>query len=142
MSIVSDQDNAVASGDAIPEWKMENVDRARMRTVAAILRDPNPIHWDPTILASKGLGDRVINQGPICVGYIVNMLISWAGPESIRRLRVGFPDAVYGDDCVIAGGCVNTVSEEDGATIAECAVWLDREDGTRTVEGTAWVALG
>jgi acyl dehydratase len=131
----------VEGGDEIPEWRMESVSRARMRTVAAILRDPNPIHWDPTILGSKGLGDRVINQGPICVGYIVNMLIAWAGPESIRRLRVGFPDAVYGDDCVIAGGRVTSVTREAGESVAECAVWLDRDDGTRTLEGTAWVTL-
>ena len=36
----------VAVGDSIPEWVMPEVSAARMRTMAAILRDPNPVHWD------------------------------------------------------------------------------------------------
>ena len=32
--------------DLIPEWVMESVSPERMKTMAAILRDPNPIHWD------------------------------------------------------------------------------------------------
>ncbi|NNE74246.1 MAG: hypothetical protein HKN26_11325, partial [Acidimicrobiales bacterium] len=37
----------IAPGDEIPEWVMPSVRPERMRTTAAILRDPNPVHWDP-----------------------------------------------------------------------------------------------
>ena len=55
------------AGDSIPEWVMESVSAQRMRTMAAILRDPNPIHWDPESVAAMplGLGKRTINQGPL-----------------------------------------------------------------------------
>lgn len=128
-------------GDVVPPWTMERVSTARMRTVAAILRDPNPIHWDPSVLASKGLGDRVINQGPICVGYIANMLIAWAGPRSIRRLRIQFPGVVYGDDRVTARGTVTDLHEEEGSRLAECEVWLEHDDGKRALSGTAIVSI-
>ena len=36
-------------GFSIPSWEMPSVERSRMRTMAAILRDPNPVHWDPNL---------------------------------------------------------------------------------------------
>ena len=36
----------VEVGDDIAEWTMAEVDPERMKTMAAILRDPYPVHWD------------------------------------------------------------------------------------------------
>ena len=57
-----------------------------MKTMAAILRDPYPIHWDRQATAALGLGGRTVNQGPLNLGYIANMLMAWAGDDAIRRL--------------------------------------------------------
>ena len=56
----------LAVGDSIPEWEMASVSPERMRTMAAILRDPNPLHWDRDAVDALplGLGKRTINQGP------------------------------------------------------------------------------
>ncbi|MBW2273038.1 MAG: protein dehydratase [Deltaproteobacteria bacterium] len=131
----------VEVGDTLPPWTMESVCPARMRTVAAILRDPNPVHWDRGFVASRGGGDRVINQTPVNVGYIANMLMAWAGPGTIRRIRVEFPDAVFEGDRVTARGVVRELSREGDLTLAECDVWLEKEDGRRAVEGFALVVL-
>ncbi len=131
----------VAVGDALPPWSLEAVTPERMRTVAAIFRDPNPVHWDRSFTASVGLEGRLVNQSPVNLGYIVNMLQAWAGPESIRRLRVSFPLPVLDGDRVTAGGRVTSVLETDGRTRVECAVWLDRGDGQRAVDGSAIVEL-
>ena len=64
----------VQVGDAIPEWDMPSVLPERMRTMAAILRDPNPVHWDRRVCAKLGFGERTINQGPLGLSYMVNML--------------------------------------------------------------------
>ena len=130
-------------GDAIPPWTMECVTPERMKTVAAILRDPTPIHWDRKATRELGLGGRLLNQSPINLGYVVNMLVAWAGPTSIRRLRTTFPLPVFDGDHVTAGGVVRALSrsEQTQETVAECEVWLDRDDGTRTVHATAWVAI-
>ena len=37
---------APAHGTAIPPWEMPSVDAGRMKTMAALLRDPYPVHWD------------------------------------------------------------------------------------------------
>ncbi len=129
-------------GEAIPDWSLDRVSPERMRTAAAIFRDPNPIHWDPEFARERGLeGGRVVNQTPLNVAYVVNMLIAWAGSTCIRRLRLEFPAPVFDEDRVVAGGRVKTVSSERGIELAECDVWLDRDDGTRAVAGVALVAL-
>ncbi len=127
-------------GDAIPSWTMDLIDSARMKTMAAILRDPYPVHWDRQANEAFGLGGRVINQGPLNLSYIVNMLLEWTGPSSVRRLTVSFGRPVLDGDHVVACGRVRALSEHDGETRAECDVWLERQ-GEHVVEGTAVVAL-
>jgi acyl dehydratase len=135
--VASEPDSAERSTVAaleIPSWEMASVDAARMRTMAALLRDPYPVHWDRRANEALGLGGRVINQGPLNLGYVANMLMAWAGPAAIRRLTVSFGRPVLDGDHVIAGGIVRQVV--DG--IALCDVWLSRGD-ERVVTGTAEV---
>jgi acyl dehydratase len=127
-------------GDVVPDWSMDRVDPARMRTMAAILRDPYPVHWDREANERIGLGGRVINQGPLNLGYIVNMLQAWAGAGSVRRLTVSFGAPVLDEDHVIAKGRVSEVVDVDGERRAVCEVWLER-DGQPVVQGTAVVAV-
>lgn len=119
---------------------MEAVDAGRMRTMAAILRDPYPVHWDRAANAAMGLGGRVINQGPLNLGYVVNMLMTWAGPTSVRRLTVSFARPVLDGDRVVAEGQIIELETKADESLAICDVWLDR-DGERVVEGRAVVSL-
>ena len=130
----------VVVGSEIPPWTMESVDPARMRTMAALLRDPYPVHWDRAGNAAIGLPGRVINQGPLNLGYVANMLLAWAGPSSIRRLTVSFGRPVLDGDRVVARGEVTELVEVDGERRAVCAVRLERGDEV-VVSGTAVVAL-
>ncbi len=130
----------VEVGTQIPDWTMDPVDPARMKTMAAILRDPYSLHWDRAGNEALGLKGRVINQGPLNLSYIVNMLLDWAGPSSIRRLTVSFGRPVLDGDRVTAGGRVDSVNDENGERRATCAVWLKRDDEV-VVSGTAVVAV-
>lgn len=127
----------IAVGDEIPAWVMADVRPERMRTTAAILRDPNPIHWDPESTRKRGFDGKVINQGPLNLGYVVNMLMAWQGPTCLRRLTLRFPGPVFDHDHITARGVVTGV---DGDT-AILDVWLERPDGSRPIEGEATVAI-
>jgi len=131
----------VAVGDALPPFEMACVTPERMKTVAAIFRDPFPVHWDREATRAMGFEGKLLNQSPINLGYVINMLIAWAGPTCVRRIRTEFPRVVFDGDSVRAGGRVVSLSDEGGETVAECEVWLDRQDGTRSVAARAWVAL-
>lgn len=133
----------IAVGDSIPGWVMESVSAERMCTMAAILRDPNPIHWDRDAVDSLplGLGKRTINQGPLGLSYMVNMLHAWAGPGCLRRLVMRFPQVVLDGERVIARGEIITLREVQGEPLADCKVWLEHAERGVLLEGTAVVSL-
>jgi acyl dehydratase len=130
-------------GDSIPQWVMPRVSPERMRTMAAILRDPNPLHWDRNAVDALplGLGKRTINQGPLGLSYIINMLHAWAGPNCLRRIAMRFPQVVLDGEQVIARGTISALREEDSVPLADCNIWLEHEDRGVLLEGTASVAL-
>lgn len=132
-----------AIGDNIPEWVMPEVSAERMRTMAALLRDPNPLHWDRDAVAalSLGLGRRTINQGPLGLGYMVNMLHAWAGAGCIRRMVTRFPQVVLDGEEVIAKGIITGLKTEAGETLAECSIWLEHAERGVLLEGEATVTL-
>ena len=127
-------------GDEIAPWTMEHVDPARMRTMAAILRDPYSVHWDSVANGALGIPGRVVNQGPLNLGYVVNMLMAWAGPQCVRRLTVSFGHPVLDGDHVVAHGRVTAIEQGADETRATCDIWLERE-GVPVVTGTAVVAI-
>lgn len=135
--------SVVEVGSPVTPFRVDGVDPARMKTMAALLRDPNPIHFDPAVVRSLGLGEHPVNQGPLNVGYVVNALLVWAGgdPAALRRLQVRFTGNVFAGDRLTAGGEVVALEEIGGTTVATCEVWLDRDDGTRLLHGQADVAL-
>ena len=132
-----------AVGDSIPEWVMERVSPERMRTMAAILRDPNPLHWDREAVAALplGLGRRAINQGPLGLSYMINMLHTWAGPGCLRRIVMRFPQVVLDEERVVARGVITALREEQGMQLADCKIWLEHGDRGVLLEGSATVVL-
>jgi acyl dehydratase len=120
-----------AAGDLIPERRIL-VRAESMPVWSAALRDPNPIHLDPEAARAAGLGDRVINQGPANIGYLVNALSDAFPGRDIVRMDFRFLDNVYAGDVAVARGTVVAVSE--GAI--ECALELSVE-GRAVLTGTA-----
>ena len=124
-------------GEALPEFTVAQVSPEAMKDWAVFLHDPNPIHLDVEAVRAKGLGDRVINQGPTNVAYIMNMLLAAFPGARLDALESRFVDNVYGGDRVVAGGAVQRV--EEGRV--HCDVWL-RADGERPVmTGSAILSL-
>lgn len=119
------------------------VDAARMKTMAALLADPNPIHWDARVVAELGLGDQPINQGPLNMGYIQTMLAEWAGGrDRIREFHVRFLSNVFAGQTVRAGAEVTAVRDGPDGSLVDCAVWLDVDGADRALAGTATVVTG
>ena len=130
-------------GDPIPEWIMDSVSPQRMQTMAAILRDPNPLHWDRDAVAALplGLGRRTINPGPLGQGYLVNMLQDWAGHGCIRRLVMRFPQVVLDGERVVARGEITAIRDAGEERLADCAIRLEHAERGILLEGSATVVL-
>lgn len=125
--------SSLEPGRELPPFVVESVSPEGMRTIAALLQDPTPIHFAPEIVAELGMGDRVINQGPANLGYVLNALIAAAPDQRIEHVKVNFLANVLGEDRVVAGGTVTAA--EDGTV--SCDVRLDVEGGARALEGSA-----
>ena len=85
----------VQVGTDIPTRVVECVGAAEMKTMAALLHDPNPIHWDSEATRALEMGEHVVNQGPINMSYVMNALVSWVGQRSVPA--PGHHPALHGE---------------------------------------------
>jgi 3-hydroxybutyryl-CoA dehydratase len=132
---------SVAVGDRIPERRFV-VSANAMKVFSVLMRDPNPVHFDPEFVRSLGLGDRPVNQGTITMGYPITAVLEWAGaPERLVAFRCRFLKTLLAEDEAVAGGEVTGLETVDGQTRATLAIWLDRGDGDRVIEGSATVVV-
>jgi acyl dehydratase len=116
---------------------IESVRAERMKTLAIVLADPNPIHLDPAAVRALGMGDRVVNQGPANFAWVLDMLREAVPGAQISDLKVRLLANVFADDRVVAAGRVDAV---DGGRLS-CSVWLDVDGGSRALDGTATLIL-
>lgn len=122
--------------ESVPVREFGPVSAEKMKTMAAILQDPNPIHWDVEVVKSLGMGDRVVNQGPINMSFLVNTITSWTDdPGALRSLTIRYQANVFGGDTVRCEGEVT----EPGDGVATLQVTAS-VDGNPVVSGTARVA--
>lgn len=96
-------------GDPLPPFVIESVSADAMRDWSVFLADPNPIHLDVEVVKAKGLGDKRINQGPINVAYMMNMLMAAVPGCRIETMDSRFLDNVYEGDHLTATGTVTAV---------------------------------
>ena len=116
------------------------MDPARIKVASAILDDPNPIHFDVAQVRRLGLGDAVINHGPMNLGYLANVAMRFAGGAAgVRSFRGRFLGNVLAGDRVECRGVVSAVDVAAGVATLELTATV----GERAVmAGEATVSLG
>ncbi|MDE2563072.1 MAG: MaoC family dehydratase [Sphingomonadales bacterium] len=124
-------------GDALPPFVVESVSPDAMRDWSVFLADPNPIHLDVEVVKAKGLGDKRINQGPINVAYMMNMLMAAVPGCRIEAMDSRFLDNVYEGDRLTASGTVTGV-DADRLT---CEFTLDVAGRGTVNSGTATLII-
>lgn len=134
---------AVRAGDEVPSYEVGPVSPEKMKTMSALMSDANPIHFDAAAVRRLGLGDRLINQGPLNQAYVVSMLAEWAGSaDRVRSMRLRYLGNVFAGDELRASGTVSDVVAQDEVVLAECEVHLDVIGRGTVLSGTATVSLG
>jgi acyl dehydratase len=124
-------------GDALAPFTIESVSPDAMRDWSVFLADPNPIHLDVEVVKAKGLGDKRINQGPINVAYMMNMLMAAVPGCRIEAMDSRFLDNVYEGDHLTASGSVTAI---DGNRIS-CEFTLDVAGRGTVNSGTATLTI-
>ncbi|MCP5400448.1 MAG: hypothetical protein H6921_14595 [Sphingomonas sp.] len=126
-----------AVGDELPPFIIEAVDPGAMKQWAIFLADPNQIHLDVEFVKAKGLGDRVINQGPINVAYMMNCLLLAFPDGRIEKMTSRFLDNVYGGERIVAKGVIEAVEDN----VIHCALTLESTDRGVVNSASATVRL-
>jgi acyl dehydratase len=109
-----------------------------MHVWAKILHDPNPIHTDAEAVRAKGLGDRVINQGPGNVSYIMNMLLAAFPAGRLAAIKVRFLDNVFGNEVVTPSAVVHGIEQATEGRRISLDIAL-HADGRLVLDGEAVV---
>jgi 3-hydroxybutyryl-CoA dehydratase len=130
-----------AIGDVLGLLRINAVSTDAMRSWATFLRDPNPLHLDANVVKAKGLGDRVINQGPANLAYVISMLQAAFPTGQINSLDVRYVDNVYGGEAVEAGGTIVGLHAGIDATMVTCDVWLRATERASVITGSADIIL-
>jgi len=113
-----------------------------MKLWAGFLRDPNPIHLDAQAVRAKGLGNKVINQGPANLAYLITMLQRAFPRAVLETLEVRYGGMVYGGDAVEATGTVRELSLGVCASRVICDVSLRADGRDGVIWGVAVLSLG
>lgn len=125
----------------LPSWKLDQVDAARMKTLALLLADPNPIHLDPAAARRLGVADGPVNQGPSTMALAVNMLLAAFPGARLLSYRARLLGLVLAQDSVEGGG--NIIDREilDGQERVRCQLHLEVPGRGRVLEGEAVLVL-
>ncbi len=113
---------------SVVTWKVGPIDRAKMKTFALILADPNPIHFDPRAASRLGTGGRLVNQGPATIALIYNLFAHEFPARRVRRLDVRLlGNVLEGDEVTVEASETSessyhvSVSTADGAKVTGVA---------------------
>lgn len=128
-------------GEALVPHRVAAVTADAMKTMSVLLDDPNPIHLDTAAVRALGLGDRLINQGPTNLAYLMDMVRKNFPTGRLQHLRTRLLSNVFEGDIVAAGGSITSVERRVDGLHITIRVWLDTEAGARAVDGTANVVI-
>jgi len=127
-------------GQALPEVVVGPVDRTRLVKYAGASGDFNRMHFDDEFARGGGF-DAVIAHGMLSMAVIGQLLSRWAGPTSVRRIKVRFKAPTLLGETITARGEITALHVEGSQRTAEVRLWTETRPGHTTLEGTATVAL-
>ncbi|HEY8515856.1 MAG TPA: MaoC/PaaZ C-terminal domain-containing protein [Candidatus Binatia bacterium] len=130
----------VKVGDALPTYVHEKVTRTDLVKYAGASGDYNPMHHDETLAKAVGL-PSVFAHGMFSMGLLSNVLVNWAGPGSVKRFDVQFRAITWPDDKITCTGKVTGKREENGQKLVDVELQCETKPGTRTIIGSATLAL-
>ncbi|MFZ0971845.1 MAG: MaoC/PaaZ C-terminal domain-containing protein [Solirubrobacteraceae bacterium] len=129
----------VQVGQQLEPFVIESVDPEPMKTMAAILQDPNPIHFDPASTHALGMGDKTVNQGPTNVTWLTEFVQRFAGgPGRLVTIKIRFLGNVFSGDRFECTGTVTAVDAEAGTAELEVGA---TSDGRPALGGTAVIKI-
>lgn len=131
----------ISPGESIGTYVTEPIDGLRIKTVAALMRDPVPTHYDRDIVKALGLGDgtKLVNQGLGDAAYLLELVHRFLDRRPcLRRYDVRILQLIFEGDQVSCSGSVASVDPVARTATLELE---GRIDGERAMVAEAIVSL-
>jgi len=102
--------------------------------------DYNPMHHDETLATKVGM-PSVFAHGMFSMGLLANVIANWSGIATLVRYDVQFRAITWPGEPVKCTGKVTGKRQEGGRKLVDVALQCETKPGTRSILGTATVAL-
>jgi acyl dehydratase len=126
--------------EALPGWTLAEVDAEKMKVLALLLADPNPLHFDPDVAPRLGIAERPVNQGPSSMAMLANLVRSAFPRGRLTRLHVQLRGSVVAGEQVRAHGRIVAADTVPEGTRIRCEIALDAA-GRSVMTGDAELVL-
>lgn len=128
----------VEEGDELPTQELF-LSKDQVRAYARAAGQWSPRFTDDEGARREGL-PGMITPGNMSMGLLATMIEGWAGAGTLRRLGTTFRGLVLPDRTIRLCGAVT--QRDEASRAVELDVWIENDEGERTVIGTATVVLG
>ena len=119
--MAGDNDTAAQGRSPLSEITYPAVSADTMRLVAALMDDPNPIHFDAVSARKAGLGDRMVVQGPVTFGrMLVFAAKAMGGMDGVGHASIRFLSNVFEGERLTCGGSIDVSDESSNDITVEC----------------------
>jgi acyl dehydratase len=106
-----------------------------MKVVAALLRDPNPLHFDRSAVSAMGRGPQLVGQGPVSAALLYQSVLDrWAGSTLMSASLRYIANVLEGEE-IRALVTVTDVRPRNGGSAVETDVRMVDQDGIVKVTG-------
>ncbi len=131
----------VEPGAELPEVIKGPVTETQLVRYSGASGDFNPIHTVPKVAQMVGL-DGVIAHGMLIMAFAGQLLTDWAGPGSVRQIKVRFSGMTLPGEEVVCRGSVSEKAEEGGEALAKGRLTIKgKSDDSLKLKGDFIIAL-
>ncbi|MFA5890488.1 MAG: MaoC/PaaZ C-terminal domain-containing protein [Actinomycetota bacterium] len=135
------QFDAVAEGEDVAPFVLENVNRTHFVKYAGASGDFNPMHHDDTMAQAVGypsvFGHGMFSAG-VLSGYVTRLI---GGVANLRKFSTQFRGQIWPGDTVTFSAKITGKSTENGENRVDMDLAVTNQDGKAIVLGSATAAL-
>jgi acyl dehydratase len=126
----------VQVGDELPTLTKAPISQTQLIRYAGASGDFNPLHTDPEIGKSVGIGGTIA-QGMLIMGCVGQLISDYlGGPGTLRKYGVRFQSMTRPGDVLTCAGTVTKKYEEDGKGYIEADVYAADATGDKKASGS------
>lgn len=130
----------VMIGDLIPSLAKDPVEKVQLVKYAGASGDFNPLHTDPEVGKSVGIGGTIAH-GMLIMGFVGQAITNWIPKKYLRKFGVRFAGMTRPGDVVTITGKVTEKFERGNEKYITCYVEARNQTGALLLSGSFEAAL-